>query len=95
LGLTDEEIARVNQHLRGKLRACPMCGNDKWQPLEVVAPPVYVRFVPGSAQAVFAKAMYPSMATSKTELVPLLLIACTNCFHVVPYAWQLIDGTGA
>jgi hypothetical protein len=90
MALAEVQLLKVNAHLTGKLRACPMCGNDKWGALEIIEPMVQTRFVPGSANATFA-----ALTGRHPEAVPLLLITCTNCFHVVPYAWRLIEAKGA
>ena len=91
MALSDTERQKVEKHLAGKINPCPMCGNDKWELLEIIAPPVQRRAVGG----VLEEYLTWGKTAAPAEAVPLLLVACTNCFHVVPYAWRLIERQGA
>lgn len=72
-----------------------MCGNQKWDPLEVIAPTVYVpppRATPGQTAHGMMTAQYEyKHALNTAQAMPLLVLGCTKCFHTVLYAWKPIE----
>lgn len=80
--LTPEISRIVMQQLGAQIRACTMCGNTAWEATEVIAP---FGFIPP----------LPSLTDQTPMLgpgvVPLVVVVCTNCFHVVLYSWIQIE----
>lgn len=68
--LTPQQLTIANNVLKGKLKACPVCGGKTWIAVDIVAAVAY------RAGAIFVGA--PS--------VPMLMVACKTCWYLVHFA---------
>jgi hypothetical protein len=93
--LTPKQAEKVATHLAGQIRACQMCGNPNWEPLDVITAPIYIpepQEIPGQTLKGYLTAQYAHReAIEKAQAIPFLVLGCTRCFHTVLYAWRPIE----
>jgi len=89
----------MQEHLRGRTRSCPVCGEKQWDFSDIVAPSIlepapqvpdmlYGGLRPNLGLASRATGGY----TVTTRRFAIAVLTCTTCFYVMHFAWKPIQG---